>query len=177
MCVMRSRNCVPYTTLRTNSRPTGFPVAKAGIGARRLVCRGPRRSCTSARSSPPKKSPAEAGLRCSAFAAQRSCPLQQTPVELVGISQKVSRFVMNQSSGPRPTPPQAWPPCSIAALPQARTCRSGSRTTYLTIACTSRCGVPPAPESISLTEQAKPSCRPGPDCPTKKAPRRKRGFS
>ena len=64
---------------------------------------------------------------------------------------------------------QAWPPCSIAAPPQARTCRSGSRTTCLTIACTSRCGVPLAPEFISSTEQAEPSCRPGPDCPTKKA--------
>jgi hypothetical protein len=80
-------------------------------------------------------------------------------------------FVMNQSAGPRHTLPPGRSAVLYRCPPQARTCRSGSRTTYLTIACTSRCGVPLAPESISSTEQAEASCRPGPDCPTKKAPR------
>ena len=70
-----------------------------------------------------------------------------------------------------------WPTCSTDAPLPVGTFRFGTRTTCLTTAYTSRCGVPPAPESILSTEQAEPSCRPGPECPTKKAPRRKRGFS
>ena len=64
------------------------------------------------------------------------------------------------------------PPCSTDAPLPVRTFRFDTRTACLTTACTSRCGVPSAPESILSTEQAEPSCRPGPNSRSKKAPRR-----
>ena len=79
---------------------------------------------------------------------------------------------MNQSRGPT----HALPLDTTAVLYRCTTTGQNvqvyTRTACLTTACTSRCGVPSAPESILSTEQAEPSCRPGPDSRSKKAPRR-----
>ena len=53
-----------------------------------------------------------------------------------------------------------WPTCSTDAPLPVGTFRFGTRTTCLTTAYTSRCGVPPAPESILSTEQAEPHAAP-----------------
>jgi hypothetical protein len=37
MCRMSNRNCGPYTTLRANSRSTGFPVAKHALDDPQIV--------------------------------------------------------------------------------------------------------------------------------------------
>ncbi len=117
------------------------------------------------------RKPAEAGLRCPICSAAESSAAARKRQLNSWVSPKIGFAFCDESIfwPAAHATLHAWPPCSIAAPPQARTCRSGSRTTCLTIACTSRCGVPLAPESISSTEQAEPSCRPGPDCPTKKA--------